>query len=59
MEKIMFVAIAFIIVYVILYRKNKGEKFSAYVTEQIGQEYPPKQYAMQVAIFGIGFSVLG
>ena len=81
MEKIMFILITFIIVYVILYRKNKGEKFSAYVTEQIGalyekyapysfkevrskvkelgQEYTTKQYAMQVAIFGIGFSVLG
>ena len=81
MEKLMFVAIAFIIVYVLLYRKNKGEKFSAYVTEQIGalydkyapysfkevkskvkelgQEYTTKQYALQVAIFGVGFSVLG
>ncbi len=81
MEKLMFVAIAFIIVYVLLYRRNKGEKFSAYVTEQIGalydkyapysfkevrskikelgQEYTTKQYALQVAIFGVGFSVLG
>lgn len=81
MEKLMFVAIAFIIVYVILYRKHKGEKFSAYVTEQVGvlyekyapysfkevrgkvkelgQEYTTKQYAFQVAVFGIGFSVLG
>ena len=80
MEKIMFIAIAFIIVYVVLYRKNKGEKFSSYVTEQVGalydkyapysfkevrskvkelgQEYTTKQYALQVAIFGIGFSQL-
>ena len=78
---IMFVAIAFIIIYVVLYRKHKGEKFSAYITEQIGamyekyapysfkevrskvkelgQEYTPKQYTMQVAVFGIGFAVLG
>lgn len=81
MTAVMFIAIAFIAVYVILYRKNKGEKFSTYVTEQIGalyekyapysfkevrgkvkelgQEYTTKQYALQVAIFGIGFAVLG
>ena len=81
MTAAMFIAIAFITVYVILYRKNKGEKFSTYVTEQIGvlyekyapysfkevrgkvkelgQEYTTKQYALQVAIFGIGFAVLG
>lgn len=78
---VMFVAITFIIIYVVLYRRHKGEKFSAYITEQIGamyekyapysfkevrakvkelgQEYTTKQYIMQVAIFGIGFSVLG
>ena len=81
MEKYMFIAISFIIIYIVLYRKHKGEKFSTYVTEQIGvlyekyatysfkevrskvkelgQEYTTKQYALQVAIFGIGFSVLG
>lgn len=81
MTTLMFVAIAFIVIYVYLYRKNDGEKFSAYVTEQIGtlyekyapysfkevrskvkelgQEYTTKQYALQVAVFGIGFSVLG
>lgn len=81
MEKLMFVIIAFIMVYVILYRRNKGEKFSAYVAEQIGalydkyapysfkevrskvkelgQEYTTKQYVLQIAIFGIGFAVLG
>ena len=81
METIMFIAIAFIIIYVVLYRKHKGEKFSSYITEQVGvmyekyapysfkevrakvkelgQEYTTKQYVMQVAIFGIGFSVLG
>jgi len=81
MESFMFVIIAFILVYIVLYRRHKGEKFSAYVTEQVGamyekyapysfkevrskvkqlgQEYTTKQYAMQVAVFGIGFSVLG
>jgi hypothetical protein len=81
MEALMMVVISFIIVYIILYRKHKGEKFSAYVTEQIGalyekyapysfkevrgkvkdlgQEYTTKQYLFQIAVFGIGFSVLG
>ncbi len=47
MEKLMFVAIAFIIVYVILYRKHKSEKFSAYVTEQVGvlyEKYAPYSF---------------
>ena len=47
MEKLMFVAITFIIVYIILYRKNKGEKFSEYVTEQIGvlyEKYAPYSF---------------
>lgn len=81
MERIMFVAISFIIIYIVLYRKHKGEKFSSYITEQVGtlyekyapysfkevrskvkelgQEYTTKQYVFQIAIFGIGFSVLG
>lgn len=81
METLMLVAISFIIIYIVLYRRHTGEKFSAYVTEQIGalyekyapysfkevrakvkdlgQEYTTKQYLFQIAIFGIGFSVLG
>jgi hypothetical protein len=81
MEVLIFVFIAFILVYILLYRKHTGEKFSAYVVDQIGamyekyapysfkevrskvkdlgQEYTTKQYALQVAVLGIGFGVLG
>lgn len=81
MYSIVFVLTGFIALYIVLYRKHKGEKFSAYITEEVGamyekyapysfkevrskvkelgQEYTTKQYALQVAVFGIGFSVLG
>ena len=81
METLMFVFIAFIIVYIVLYRRHTGEKFSSYVVDQIGtlyekyapysfkevrgkvkelgQEYTTKQYALQVAVLGIGFAILG
>lgn len=81
MEVLLFVFIAFILVYILLYRRHTGEKFSAYVVDQIGamyekyapysfkevrskvkelgQEYTTKQYALQVAVLGIGFGVLG
>ena len=39
METLMFVFIAFIIVYIVVYRKHTGEKFSAYVIDQIGTLY--------------------
>ena len=77
----MIVVTLFIVVYIVLYRKNKGEKFSAYVAEtigamydkyapysfkevrskvkELGQEYTAKQYALQVAVFGFGFAILG
>lgn len=39
METLMFVFITFIIVYIFLYRRHTGEKFSAYVIDQIGTLY--------------------
>ncbi len=39
MLTVMFLAIVFIIVYVVLYRRHKGEKFSTYVTDQVGALY--------------------
>ena len=81
METLLFVFIGFIIVYIVLYRRHTGEKFSSYVIDQIGtlyekyapysfkevrgkvkelgQEYTTKQYALQVAILGFGFAILG
>ena len=39
MEVLMFVFIAFVLIYVVLYRRHTGEKFSSYVVEQIGTMY--------------------
>ena len=39
MEIAAFVIVAFILIYVALYRKHKGEKFSSYVVEQVGNVY--------------------
>ncbi|MDD3392723.1 MAG: hypothetical protein PHE54_04215 [Bacilli bacterium] len=76
MDKIIFVIVAFIIIYVIIYRKNSGENVYKYIVRQtsntynkyapysfktvrekvkeLGQEYTPRQYAMQVSIFAVG-----
>lgn len=72
--------IAFILIYILLYRQNKGESVYKYITRQtsaayerispytfksvrekvkdLGQEYTPKQYALQVSIFAIGAAVI-
>ena len=69
-----------LIVFIIFYRRDTGEKFYKYVSsgvadiynkyapysfkmvrekaKELGQEYTPKQYAIQVAIFGIGAAVV-
>jgi len=72
--------IAFILIYIFVYRQNKGESVYKYITrhtgaayekispytfksvrakvKELGQEYTPKQYALQVAIFAIGAAVI-
>ena len=79
METLIFVFVAFIMLYIILYRRHTGEKFSAYVIDQIGtlyekyapysfkvvrekakelgQEYTPRQYTIQVTLFA-GFAAV-
>ena len=72
--------ITFILIYIFIYRQNKGESVYKYITRQtsaayekvspytfrsfrakvkeLGQEYTPRQYAIQVAIFAIGAAVI-
>jgi len=76
---VMFLVVA-IALYVVIYRRNKGENVYKYISKQVsvaydrfapysfkvvrekvkelGQEYTPKQYAIQVAIFAIGSAVI-
>ena len=72
--------IAFILLYIFVYRQNKGENVYKYISrnasaayekvspytfksvrekvKELGQEYTPKQYALQVSIFAIGAAVI-
>ena len=72
--------IGFILLYIFVYRQNKGENVYKYISRQasttyekvspytfksvrekvkdLGQEYTPKQYALQVSIFAIGAAVI-
>lgn len=72
--------IALILIYILIYRQNKGENVYKYITrrasdayekvspytfksvrakvKELGQEYTPRQYALQVAIFAIGAAVI-
>ena len=72
--------IAFIMIYVVVYRQNAGENVYKYISMQassayerispytfksvrqkvkdLGQEYTPKQYALQVTIFAVGAAVI-
>lgn len=76
MVEIIFIAIAIIIAFVLIYRKNSGENVYKYITSQVGslydryapysfkivrekvkelgQEYTPKQYALQITVFAVG-----
>ena len=67
--------VAAILIFLVVYRKNQGEKFYKYIsrsitelynkyapysfkvvrekTKELGKEYTPRQYAIQVAIFGV------
>lgn len=80
MEFIIFVLIAFIVVFVMSYRNHKGDNIYKYISKQagniydkyapysfkevrqkvkdLGQEYTKRQYAIQIALFSIGASVI-
>jgi len=72
--------IAFIMIYVVVYRRNTGENVYKYISKQVGsayemispytfksvrekvkelgQEYTPKQYALQITVFAVGAGVI-
>ena len=72
--------IFFILVFMILYRKNTGGKFYKYIangvadvydkyapysfkmvrekTKELGQEYTPRQYMIQIAVFAGGAAII-
>lgn len=74
------VIILFILLFMVFYRKNTGDKFYKYIsngiseiynkyapysfkmvrekTKELGQEYTPKQYAIQVAVFAGGAALI-
>ena len=80
MTTTIFVAIAFILLFIFIYRLNTGNSFYKYVTTQVtniyekyapysfkivrekvkelGQDYTPKQYAIQVIIFSLAAAVV-
>ena len=80
MNFIMMAIIAFIMIYVIVYRMNTGENVYKYISKnvsatyekvspytfksvrekvkELGQEYTPKQYFLQVSIFAIGAAII-
>ena len=77
---IVFVLVAVVLIYIVVYRRNTGESVYKYVSRQVGniyeqyapysfkmvrekvkelgQEYTPKQYALQVAVFAISAAVV-
>ena len=80
MTTTIFVAIAFILLFIFFYKLNTGNNFYKYVTTQVtniyekyapysfkivrekvkelGQDYTPKQYAIQVIIFSLAAAVV-
>lgn len=80
MTTTIFIAIAFILVFIFIYRLNTGNNFYKYVTTQVtniyekyapysfkivrekvkelGQDYTPKQYAIQVIVFALASAVV-
>lgn len=80
MEFMIFVAIGAILIFVMIYRKNRGESVYKYIiknatnvydqyapfsfkvvrdkVKELGQEYTPKQYALQIALFAVGAAVI-
>src|SRR5574344_408241 len=77
---VIFIIIAFLIAFVILYRRNTKESVYKYIirksrffynkyapysykvirekVKDLGQEYTPKQYALQIAVFALGEAVI-
>lgn len=80
MTSAIFVAVAAILIYIVVYRRNTGENVYKYISRQVtnvydqyapysfkmvrekvkelGQEYTPKQYTLQVAVFAISAGVV-
>ena len=80
MTTFIFLAIIFIMIFIVVYRKNTGENFYKYVTrnvgtlydkyapysfktvrekvKELGQEYTPRQYAIQVLAFSVASAVV-
>ena len=80
MNEFIFIAIAFILIFIIVYRKNSGENVYKYISrnvgliyekfapysfkmlrekvKELGQEYTPRQYAVQIIAFSVGAAVV-
>ena len=80
MNEFIFIAIAFILIFIIVYRKNSGENVYKYISrnvgliyekfapysfkmvrekvKELGQEYTPRQYTVQILAFSIGAAVV-
>lgn len=80
MDLFVWIIVAFILIYIAIYRKNSGENVYKYITTQVGgiydryapfsfkeirkkvkdlgQEYSPRQYMIQVAVFAISSFVI-
>lgn len=80
MTQIIFIAIAVIILFILIYRNHSGENVYKYVTnrvgfiyekyapysfkvvrekvKELGQEYTPKQYAIQITVFAVASAVV-
>lgn len=80
MTGFIFVAIAFILIFIVVYRKNSGENVYKYISKgivqvyekfapysfkvvrekvkELGQEYTPRQYAIQIIAFSVGAAVV-
>lgn len=80
MNLLIWVIIAIILIYIVVYRKNSGENVYKYISDQVGgiydkyapfsfkeirkkvkelgQEYTPRQYMIQIAVFAISSFVI-
>ena len=80
MNEFIFIAIAFILIFIIVYRKNSGENVYKYISrnvgliyekfapysfkmvrekvKELGQEYTPRQYTVQIIAFSVGAAVV-
>ncbi len=80
MTGFIFIAIAFILIFIVVYRKNSGENVYKYISrnviqvyekfapysfkvvrekvKELGQEYTPRQYAIQIIAFSVGAAVV-